>query len=333
VNIWQGYCGGDVIDAQTVDALKKFKYDTDKGSTTAKIERPDLSWARVLVVDDSPTNLDVAKGILGKYKMQVDCVLNGQDALDRMRLGEPVYNAIFMDHMMPGMDGIETTKLIRKHPSEYAQKIPVIALTANAVAGSEQMFLNEGFQAFVAKPIKVAKLDSVIHKFIVGRNGESVDRRADDRRQPNNDRRQGNNDRRQEEDRRRVEQVVEPPQDSAVLEVPFPAGINKKLGLSLYEDDMDLLKEIMRSFSDNIPTELARMRNLTQDNLADYAIDIHTLKGAGSGIGAKDLSVRAKKMERMAKAGEFDNVAELNEAFISDTETLIKDIKAWLAVN
>jgi CheY-like chemotaxis protein len=178
------------------------------------------------------------------------------------------------------MDGIETTQLIRKHGTEYAQTIPIIALTANAVAGNEQMFLNEGFQAFVSKPISVIKLDKVIRDWIM--TGEPA------------------------------------PAE------PAPAE------LSLYEDDMDMLIDVMRSFSDNIPNELACMKNLTEDNLADYAIDIHTLKGASSSIGAKDLTVRAKKMERMAKAGDLAGVLEVNEKFIEDALRLVENIKTWL---
>jgi CheY-like chemotaxis protein len=112
------------------------------------------------------TNLDVALGLLGKYKMQVDCVLSGFEAIDRIRLGDPVYNAIFMDHMMPGMDGIETAGRIRRLDSEYAQKIPIIALTANAIQGTDDLFYANDFQAFLSKPIDVMQLDSVVRKWV-----------------------------------------------------------------------------------------------------------------------------------------------------------------------
>ena len=88
-------------------------------------------------------------------------------------------------------------------------------------------------------------------------------------------------------------------------------------------------KDIIRSFSDNVPAELARMKNLTEENLPDYAIDIHTMKGASSSIGAKDLTRRAKKMEDLAKSGDYPSVAALNPAFITDTETLISNINKW----
>jgi CheY-like chemotaxis protein len=126
----------------------------------------DLSYARVLVVDDFPMNFDVAAGMLRKYKIQVDCVMSGQESIDLIAAKEPVYNAIFMDHMMPGIDGVEATKRIRNLGTDYAKNVPVIALTANAVAGNEQMFLNNGFNAYLPKPFSARALDSVIQKWV-----------------------------------------------------------------------------------------------------------------------------------------------------------------------
>jgi CheY-like chemotaxis protein len=110
--------------------------------------------------------------MLRKYKMQVDCVTSGRDAIDMMAAGEQVYDAIFMDHMMPEMDGIEATAAIRALGTKYAEDIPIIALTANAVAGSEQMFLNNGFNMFLPKPINVMALDTVVQRWVRDRSKE-----------------------------------------------------------------------------------------------------------------------------------------------------------------
>jgi PAS domain S-box-containing protein len=304
VSIRQGFVDEELIDDETIENLKKFRYDVNKGKTASKLVRPDLSHIKVLVVDDSPTNLDVARGVLGKYKMKVDCVTNGQDALDRIKLGEPVYDAIFMDHMMPGMDGIETTKLIREHDSEYARTIPVIALTANAVAGTEQMFLDEGFQAFVSKPISIVKLDVVIRQWIMKEavGGASA----------------------------LTEQVIvqAAPEVKPTDGIP---GVNMRLGRALYEDDEEIFIDILTSYAENIPSELEKLHGVTEENLHDYAIDIHTVKGASSSIGAKEIAERAKKMEAMAKAGDLGGVVEMNEQFIKDAEILVENIKEWLS--
>jgi PAS domain S-box-containing protein len=168
----QGYVNDIKIGKEIAERLCDFRYSEEKHGKGKKFIRSDLSYAKVLVVDDMQTNLDVAAGLLGKYKMQVDCVLSGQEAVERIRSGTqvppaaPIYNAIFMDHMMPGMDGIEAVKIIRGIDSEYACLVPIIALTANAIQGTENLFLANGFQAFIPKPIDVMQLDSVIRKWI-----------------------------------------------------------------------------------------------------------------------------------------------------------------------
>jgi CheY-like chemotaxis protein len=166
VRIRQGFVAAQSIGAETAKNLRSLHYTDNKKSAQGKLVRADLSYAKVLVVDDYPTNLDVAAGMLSKYKIQVDCVGGGQDAVDRIIAGTPVYDAVFMDHMMPGMDGIEATKTIRALGTKYAQGLPIIALTANAIAGNEKMFLDNGFSAFLAKPFNVMSLDLVIQQWI-----------------------------------------------------------------------------------------------------------------------------------------------------------------------
>jgi PAS domain S-box-containing protein len=173
VRIRQDFVTDTPIGRETAESLSKFHYLDEKKETKQKLVRPDLSYARVLVVDDFPTNLDVAEGMLRKYKMQVDCVKSGQEAINLIAAGEPVYDAIFMDHMMPELDGVQTTMVIRMLGGNYAKKIPIIALTANAVAGNEEMFLENGFNAFLPKPFNVKNLDSIIQRWVRDVNKEA----------------------------------------------------------------------------------------------------------------------------------------------------------------
>ena len=165
-HIRQGFVDNSQIGSEIAENLRSFRYKQSKRAASKKLERADLSFARVLVVDDMQTNLDVAAGILRKYKMQVDCVLSGQQAIDLIKTGQPVYDAIFMDHMMPEIDGIEAVKIIRSLGTVYARNIPVIALTANAIKGTESLFYANGFQAFISKPIDIMLLDSVVREWI-----------------------------------------------------------------------------------------------------------------------------------------------------------------------
>jgi signal transduction histidine kinase/ABC-type amino acid transport substrate-binding protein len=172
VRIRQGFVGKQTIGKETVENICNFRYIDTKKQAQGKLVRPDLSYARVLVVDDFPTNLDVAAGMLGKYKMQVNCVTNGKDAIDLIAAEAPLYDAVFMDHMMPGMDGVETTLNIRALGTKYAKNLPVIALTANAVAGSEQMFLDNGFSAFLPKPLSIMSLDHIVQRWVRDKSRE-----------------------------------------------------------------------------------------------------------------------------------------------------------------
>jgi signal transduction histidine kinase/CheY-like chemotaxis protein len=172
LRVLQGVVTEKTIGEEVAGNLRNFCYKDTARRTREKLVRPDLSYAKVLIVDDMTTNLDVAAGMLRKYKMQVDCVTTGKEAVERIAGEKEIYNAIFMDHMMPEMDGMEATKKIRALKTEYAENIPIIALTANAIAGNGKMFLENGFDAFLPKPINMMTLDSVIQNLIRDKSKE-----------------------------------------------------------------------------------------------------------------------------------------------------------------
>jgi signal transduction histidine kinase/CheY-like chemotaxis protein len=174
VRLRQGYIGEKTIGKNVAESLMKFHYTEKKRDKSSLMLRATIPYARVLVVDDVPTNLDVAKGMMKPYGMTIDCVTSGQAAIDRIRDTSVKYDAIFMDHMMPKMDGVEATRIIRENVgTEYAKNIPIIALTANAVAGTEKMFLANGFQAFLSKPINIMQMDEVINIWVRDKEKEA----------------------------------------------------------------------------------------------------------------------------------------------------------------
>jgi signal transduction histidine kinase/ActR/RegA family two-component response regulator len=118
---------------------------------------------RVLIVDDIMTNLKIARGLLAAYRMQTDICDNGESSVSMVKANR--YDLIFMDHMMPGMDGIETTAAIRALEGEYFKNVPIVALTANALSGMEEMFLSNGFNGYLAKPIEINKLNEIMEKW------------------------------------------------------------------------------------------------------------------------------------------------------------------------
>ncbi|MDR1947976.1 MAG: response regulator [Spirochaetaceae bacterium] len=131
----------------------------------AYFQKPDTA---VLVVDDMLTNLRVAKALLKPYGLAVYTAISGEQAIDIIRAAKTRFELIFMDHMMPGIDGIETVRIIRDEiESDYIKTIPVIALTANAIAGNDKMFLENGFQGFLSKPIDTIKLDAILRTWLL----------------------------------------------------------------------------------------------------------------------------------------------------------------------
>jgi CheY-like chemotaxis protein/nitrogen-specific signal transduction histidine kinase len=166
LKIPQGFVNDETIGPDAANNLKNSRYVSEK-RRSAKLERIQLPYARVLVVDDVESNLDVAHGLMKPYGLQVDFALSGQQAVRMIRERKVHYSAIFMDHLMPEMDGIEAARIIREEiGTDYAKNIPIIAFTANAVAGNEEMFLAKGFQAFLSKPIHINRLDEIIRQWV-----------------------------------------------------------------------------------------------------------------------------------------------------------------------
>jgi PAS domain S-box-containing protein len=297
----QGYVDAPPLGAELTEKLRTFHYTDNKRIVGKKLIRLNLSYAKVLVVDDMQTNLDVASGLFGKYKMQVDCLTSGQEAIDRIRNGAPVYNAVFMDHMMPGMDGIETADNIRALGTDYAKKVPIIALTANAIQGTDKMFFEHGFQAFITKPIDVMELDSVIRKWVRDDKHEEVT-------------------------------VVEEtsPSEDIVINIQ---GVDSEKGLSLYAGDIKVYLPMLRSYVANTPGVLEKLRNVTAENLSGYVISVHGLKGTSAGIGAEAVRQAALELEGISRSGDLAGVLKLNGDLIANTEIVVANIKEWLEKN
>jgi signal transduction histidine kinase/CheY-like chemotaxis protein len=163
----QGIIDSTGIGKKTVESLRNFQWTEEKQE---KIETyTQMPDRRVLVVDDVEINLEVAKGIMEVYGFTIDCVTSGRQAIALIEDNGLHYDAVFMDHMMPDMDGMEATKYIREEiGTDYARTVPIIALTANALIGNEDNFLANGFTAFLSKPLDPRQLDEVINKYVKG---------------------------------------------------------------------------------------------------------------------------------------------------------------------
>jgi signal transduction histidine kinase/FixJ family two-component response regulator len=172
----------NTIGYETARDLKSFHYVDPERHNSSRLIREYIPYASVLVVDDIESNLEIAREILKPYGMRVDCVDSGQAAIELIMEEDVKYDAILLDYVMPGMDGIETTRLIRKIGTEYANNIPIIALSSNKTSSSEEMFLKKGFQAFLTKPVDITLLNNIINHWVRDRNRDKRVPRANETR-------------------------------------------------------------------------------------------------------------------------------------------------------
>jgi signal transduction histidine kinase/DNA-binding response OmpR family regulator len=150
-----------IISKELADNLCKFRISSLSSLSKSDIKREFMPYGRILIVDDVETNLYVARGLMAPYGLSIDCVSSGFAAIDRIKEGS-TYDIIFMDHMMPKLDGMETTKIIR----DMGYNRPVVALTANALVGQAEIFMKCGFDDFISKPIDIRDLNATLNRLV-----------------------------------------------------------------------------------------------------------------------------------------------------------------------
>jgi len=161
VRIPQRLTGSGALGREIAENLNTFNFAAASKKKNKKIIREPMPYGKVLIVDDMKSNLDVAVLLLTPYQLQIDIAESGAEAVSLIK-NKKEYDIIFMDHMMPDMDGMETTRQIRA----FGYKHPIIALTANAVAGQHGNFLKNGFDGYISKPIDIRQLNDSLNKYI-----------------------------------------------------------------------------------------------------------------------------------------------------------------------
>jgi signal transduction histidine kinase/CheY-like chemotaxis protein/HPt (histidine-containing phosphotransfer) domain-containing protein len=325
VRFKQGKVNERTIGAVVAENLKNFNYSDNKRDRSAKLVRAYIPYAKVLVVDDVPTNLDVAKGMMKPYGMQVDCVISGQAAIDAIRDEKVDYNAVFMDHMMPGMDGIEATRIIREEiGTDYARNIPIIALTANALVGNEEMFLSKGFQAFLSKPIDIIRMDYVINHWVRDKEVEKQLADTEGGKKDSADSQQSRLVERSETDRRsgldRRSSV-----SSGIVK-----GLDINKALARFGGDEEIYFEILESYRESTPQLLDQLEDFAEEKLPDYAIVVHGIKSSSRSIGADSLGDKAELLEHAAKEGNRAFIHKHSADFIKTARWLLEDLTKLL---
>jgi CheY-like chemotaxis protein len=218
-----------------------------------------------------------------------------------------------MDHMMPGMDGVEALRVIRNELGDYGKTVPVVALTANALTGNEDMFLARGFNAFISKPIDVMQLDTILNTWV--RNKQSIEtlKQAEMEIIKASQRHTGQN-----------ASAVPSILDDFQID-----GIDLIKGRKRYNTEAVYLG-ILRSWCLHTPVLLDKIRNISAENLAEYTVTVHGLKGASYGICADAIGERAEELERLGKNGDIAGIQAKNPAFIEMAEALLQELEKIL---
>lgn len=317
VKLLQLFVSDVPLGPDVIDSLKNFRY-FEKRRILENVPMLSLPYARVLVVDDVPTNLAVASGILKRYSIQTDCVGSGREAIQAVRDEKVRYNAIFMDHLMPEMDGIEATRRIRDIDSEYARNVPIIAFTANAIVGNEAMFLSNGFQGFITKPIELVHLDAVIREWVRDESKEiEADNKADNEAEIKAEIKAVNNE--------------QAPLLSS-LNGHSLEGVDLVKGLERFAGDTDTYIDVMRSFAQNVPLILGKAAPVAKGaDLTEFTTTVHGIRGACYGICAEKTALMADALEFAGKTGDYDFISANSASFIDNVSALLSRIDAFLA--
>ena len=259
---------------------------------TADFTAPD---ARILVVDDNAINITVVEGLLSPLRINIDSALSGQEAINKVSSAE--YDIVFMDHMMPGMDGIDTTKIIRQLLPDK-QDLVIIALSANVMESAREAFIEAGMNDFVAKPIELRELTSKLKKWLPKekiQKGAAAVETADAGNVP----------------------ILE-------YEGLDSASAIKSIGsASLYNR---IAEEYFRSGAEKYE---GIKKAYETDDIEDYTIRVHALKSSSRQIGAMALGDMAEELENAGKAGDTETIHEKTSHVLEVFDNLLKDLSAY----
>ena len=262
--------------------------------------------ATILVVDDNAMNLSVIKELLKRTKINVDLAASGKECLELTK--HKVYDMILLDHMMPELDGIETLNILRADLANRNRKTAVIALTANASAGSREMYLEHGFDDYFAKPIQADKLEALLIKYLPKAFV------------------------RMEKIEKEEEVVAEKPSDTKNQEEETDLlFINREKGISYCLDSEELYQQILSSFCKQALKYLPQLDEYFKNrDWKQYAIIAHGLKGNALNIGAENFSKLSLQHEHAAKEENTDFITAEYEKYITTLKSLVDKIEKMI---
>jgi len=253
--------------------------------------------AKVLIVDDVQVNLKVANGLLKPYQMVLTLCESGQEAIDAIKAEK--FDIVLMDYMMPVMSGIEAVKIIRG--LDAGKEIPIVALTANAIVGAKEMFLQTGFDDFISKPIEVARLNDVLIKWIP------------------------------KEKQQQAIFALSADNAQCTLDIQI-SGVDTVKGLALSAGNIPLYLDLIATFSIECEKKLAELtRCYEAEDIPLYTIHVHALKTACANIGADAVSKEAENLENAGDRRYMEFIRKHHGRFAENLTRLLSDINRAMA--
>jgi len=234
---------------------------------------------------------------------------SGQKALDMIRAGNTLYDVVFLDQMMPEMDGLETADRIRALGTEYAKNLTIIAFTANAVSGNEEMLLNKGFQDILTKPIDIKKLNNILMKWVRNKEKDEQYKSIEEKKIS------------------LKEDVKSVPSFLADVKIK---GLKIQDGVRRFSNNESTYLHVLRTYATDTRNLLTRIESIDENDFHNYEVIVHGIKGSSKDICAPEVGKLAEKLEVAAKNGDINYLIENNPDFLKTTRTLIFELDKLL---
>ena len=262
--------------------------------------------AKVLIVDDNKVNRQVAGELMKLFGIEAYMAESGQEAIDKVEKRLITYDVIFMDHMMPFMDGVEATKIIRGLDSDYAKSVPIVALSANAIQGVAQMFLDNGMNDYLSKPIKMETLNAILSKWIPRTKQYPPGTTA--------------------EDVKKMKKDIDYTQLTPDEIMEHLEGIDVQTGIKNCAGNVEIYFDLLQTYA---TSNLANVLNdfLEKEDLVNYAVTAHSIKGASRNIGAHDVADLAYSLERAGERQDIKYIWDNHDELVEEYTGLMRMLK------
>lgn len=266
---------GEQLEADNLDSDYQISYEAPE--------------AKVLVVDDNEMNRKVFCSLLKDTKIQIEEASSGKESIEKMK--KEAFHIIFMDHMMPEMDGVETLKVMKQMGDFPSKDAPVVILTANAIVGAKERYLKEGFDAFLSKPIDFQKLEALIEELLDDSLIHQVERKVS-----------------------KQKETVD------ISELPVIDGLDWSYAASHFKDEESMINTL-KLFASTIEYEAKELENLWTDidkeeGRKQYCTKVHGMKNTASTVGIIPLAGMAKVLEDGARNNERDLLLQMTPIFL-----------------